>query len=373
MENSGIIIDLIYLFAGLVLSFLLYPVWISFVYKFQMGEDIRPEGPSTHLKKVGTPTMGGMVIVIVTALITLYLNKSRTQTLFPLFIATIAGLLGLFEDFTKVYRKSGLPGFFEYHLGRFFKSPPADPFAPFAKPKTVPFYLKPYALFKEVFRILGSKAEGGLQSHQKMVIQFGLAGFVSYWTFIKLGWDYIWLPLIGNVHIGILYPIFIFFFFIFILNTVSISDGLDGLAGGLALIAALCFWTISAELGYNSLATFCATFVGAMLPFLYFNIYPARVFMGNVGSHFIGAFMAMLAIVLHREVAFLFIGLVFLFDGFSSPLQQISVILTGKRIFRMAPFHHHFELLGWPETKVTLRFWIVSAFFAFFGLFIALL
>jgi phospho-N-acetylmuramoyl-pentapeptide-transferase len=373
MENSGLIIDLIYLFAGIFLSFLLYPVWISFVYKFQMGEDIRPEGPLSHLKKVGTPTMGGMVIVIVTALITLYFNNSRTQTLFPLFVAIIAGLLGLFEDFTKVYRKSGLPGFFEYHIGRFFHSNTSSLIPYLSAPKKTPIYLLPYAVFKEVFRIIGSRSEGGLQSHQKMIIQFALAGFVSYWTYFKLGWDYIWFPLIGNVHIALLYPIFIFFFFIIILNTVSITDGLDGLAGGLALIAGICFWTISSQLGYNSLATFCATFIGTLLPFLYFNIYPARVFMGNVGSHFFGAFMAMLSIVLHREVAFLFIGFVFLFDGLSSPIQQLSVKLTGKRIFRMAPFHHHFELLGWPETKVTLRFWIVSSLFAFFGLFIALL
>jgi len=373
MESAGIVLDLIYLFAALVASFVLYPLWIGFVYKFQMGEDIRQDGPLTHLKKMGTPTMGGMVIVIVTALITLYFNKSRTQTLFPLFIASIAGLLGLFEDFTKVYRKSGLPGFFEYHFDKLFNRKIEHKELDLLQPHTPSLLMRPYYAFKEFWRVIGSRAEGGLQSHQKMLIQFGLAGFVSYWTYFKLGWDYIWMPLIGNVHIGLLYPVVVFFLFILILNTVSITDGLDGLAGGLALVAGLCFWVISTALGYYSLASFCATFVGALLPFLYFNIYPARVFMGNVGSHFLGAFMAMLAIVLHREVAFLFIGLLFLSDGLSSPLQQFSVKLTGKRLFRMAPFHHHFELLGWPETKVTLRFWIFGAMFAFFGLFVALL
>jgi phospho-N-acetylmuramoyl-pentapeptide-transferase len=359
MESSGLIINLIFLLISSLLSFVLYPIWINFVYKFQLGESVRPDGPRSHLKKRGTPTMGGLVFVGVTAVVTMLLNKSRTQTLFPLFVAILAGLLGLFEDFTKVYIKSGLPGFFEHHFGRFFRGG--------SKKKGV------FSPIVEFFRIVGSGSGSGIQSHQKVFMQALLAAFVSYWVYFKLGWDYLWFPLVGNVHIGLLYPIFVFFLFMFLLNVVAFTDGLDGLAGGLALIAGLVFWAISSALDYNSLAVFCATFVGAMLPFLYFNVNPARVFMGNVGSHFLGAFMAMLAIVLHREIAFLFVGLVFILDGLSSPLQQWSVKLTGKRLFRMAPMHHHFELLGWHETKVVLRFWLFGALFAFFGLFVALL
>ena len=221
---------------------------------------------------------------------------------------------------------------------------------------------------------MGSRTEtGGLETYQKFLIQAGIAGFVSSWAYFKLGWDYIWFPLIGDVHIGSLYPFVIFFMFIVILNAVAFTDGVDGLAGGLAIFAFSAYWVIAYILGYNSLAIFSATFIGALVPFLYFNIYPARIFMGNVGSQVLGATLAMMAVVLHREFALLIILAVFLVDGISSPLQQLSVKLTSKRLFRMAPLHHHFEMLGWHEAKVTMRFWLVGASFALLGIFVALL
>jgi len=351
----SLLIDLLFLFASFIISFFLYPLWIGFIYKFQIQETAR------HESKIGTPTMGGFVFVSVVSILTFLFNQSRTQTLFPVFIATLAGLLGIVEDFTKVYIKSGLPGFLDYHFGfisRLFKSK-----------KRVTIFEK----FVEFWRIVGSTDDSGVQTHQKFIIQSLIGGFVAYWTYFKLGWDYLWFPLIGNVHIGIFYPIVIFIFFLAVLNFVAFTDGLDGLAGGLSLFVFMAFWVMSVSFEYNSLSAFCATFIGALLPFLYFNVYPARVFMGNVGSYVLGAVMAVLSIILHREVAFLIIGLVFLVDGISSPLQSWSVRLTRKRLFRIAPIHHHFEALGWPETKVTLRFWIFGMIFGLLGLFIALL
>lgn len=365
METMNIVLDLIYLFTAVLISFALYPLWINFVYKFQMGEEIRPDGPATHLKKSGTPTMGGLIFVLTVAVVTYLFNRSRTQTLFPVFVASMAALLGLFEDFTKVYRKSGLPGFFEYHISRLFKSKKVN--------TKKYFFLKPWYKFQEMVGVLGSTSESGLQSYQKLIIQLLIAGFVAYWTYFKLGWDFLWFPLIGDVHIGFLYPAFVFIFFFSFMNAVAFTDGLDGLAGGLSLISFIAFWVIASVLQYNSLAAFCATFIGALLPFMYFNVFPARVFMGDVGSHVLGAVLPLLAILLHREVAFMIIGLVFLFDGFSSPIQQLSVKFTGKRLFRMAPVHHHFELLGWHESKVTLRFYLAGILAALVGLFIALL
>jgi len=221
--------------------------------------------------------------------------------------------------------------------------------------------------------VVGSSTDVGMQTYQKFLIQGFIAGFVSYWAYFKLGWDYIWFPLVGNVHIGWAYPIVIFLLFIAVLNSIAFSDGLDGLAGGLALISFIALWAMASKLEYNSLAAFCATFVGALLPFLYFNVNPARIFMGNVGSHVLGATIAVLGVVMHREVAVLIVIMVFMVDGISSPLQQLSVKLSGKRLLRMAPLHHHFEILGWHETKVTMRFWLASAFFAILGLFISLL
>ena len=343
--------NLFYLFLALFLSAILYPFWINFVYKFHMGEEIRTDGPRTHLTKKGTPTMGGLIFIFVVAIITFALNKSRTQTLFPVFVAAMVGLFGIIEDFSKIYRSVGLR----------------------APSKIFEVLKKPFNWFINFWDTVGSNDEIGLKTYQKILIQAVVGSFVAFWSYFKLGWDYIWLPLVGDIHIGFLYPIVIFLLFIIVLNSVAFTDGLDGLAGGLGVIAFLAFWVIASALNYNSLAGFAATFVGALLPFLYFNVHPARIFMGNVGSHVLGATLVVLAVVMHREVAMVLILLMFLIDGASSPLQQLSVKLTGKRLFRMAPIHHHFELLGWSEAKVTLRFWILGAMFAFAGILVALL
>ncbi len=360
--------QLLFLFAGCCVAFILYPLWISFVYRYHMGERIRTDGPQTHLQKKGTPTMGGLVFFITVALITLLLNRSRTQTLFPIFVTSLAGLFGIMEDFSKVYKKSGLNPFLsivvkENILIRFFKK----------LYNLLPFVDRLWRLFIEGSRIIGSSSGRGLQTYHKLLIQGGIATFVSYWTYVKLGWDYLWLPLVGNIHLGILYPIAIFLLFLVVMNFVAFTDGVDGLAGGLSLIAFGAYWVIASALLYNSLAILAATFIGALIPFLYFNIHPARIFMGDVGSHVLGAALAVFAVVLHREVALVFILAVFLLDGLSSPLQQVSAVLTKKRLFRMAPIHHHFELLGWPETKVTLRFWLAGIVCAFVGIFVSLL
>lgn len=347
--------DLLYLLIAVFVSFFMYPLWIYFIYKFQIHETAR------HANKIGTPTMGGFVFVSVVAFITFAFNQSRTQTLFPVFVTTMAGALGLIEDFTKVYIRSGLPGFLDYHFG--FMSKYLKPLKSFG----------PFAAFIEFFRIVGSSSDSGIPTYQKILIQSVIAGFVSYWTYFKLGWDYLWFPLIGNVHIGLFYPIFIFLFFLAVLNFVAFTDGLDGLAAGLTLIVLTVFWVLSISFDYLSLSSYIATFIGALIPFLYFNIYPARVFMGNVGSYFIGASIALLSVILHREIAFLIIGFVFLADGVSSPLQSWSNKITKKRLFLMAPVHHHFEMLGWPEVKVTMRFWLFGIIFGFIGLFVALL
>ena len=148
----------------------------------------------------------------------------------------------------------------------------------------------------------------------------------------------------------------------------AITDGLDGLVGGLSLISLTAFWVICSLLEFKSLATFCATVIGVLLVFLYFNVFPARVFMGNVGSHILGAILALIPILLHREILIFIIYLVFLVDGLSSPIQSTFYKLTKKRIFLMAPIHHHFEKKGWPETKVVIRFWILAIAFALIGL-----
>ena len=363
-RNLVMLTDLLYFFIAFLITFILYPFWINFVYKFQMGEEIRTDGPESHLKKRGTPTMGGLVFLITVSMITFIFNRSRTQTLFPLFVSASAGLFGILEDLSKVYWKSGLPNLLKIYTGTIGKK-----LLVFVKLAN----LKIWSPFVKLMALVGSSADTGLKTHHKFLIQGSIAGFVALWAYVKLGWDFIWFPLVGDVHIGVLYPVVIFFIFMAMLNFVAFTDGLDGLAGGLSFIAICAYWAIAVALNYNSLATFSATFLGALLPFLYFNVFPARIFMGNVGSHVLGAVLVVLSIVMHREIAMLLICGVFLVDGLSSPLQQFSVKLTKKRLFLMAPAHHHFELLGWPESKVTMRFWLAGIFFAFLGVFVALL
>jgi phospho-N-acetylmuramoyl-pentapeptide-transferase len=357
--------DLILLFISFGISVVMYPLYIKFLYRFQLGEEIRGDGPQSHQKKSGTPTMGGMVILISVFLTTLFFNLNITQTIFPLFIIALSGLFGIIEDLTKISAKTGY---------EFFKFNPANNFLIKNFKRILNFIFgKPAELFVEFWRMLGSKTDKGLQSYQKFLIQAGIAGFVSYWTYFKLGWDYIWFPFIENITIGYFYPIFIFLFFFLVLNSVAITDGLDGLVGGLSLISFTAFWVICSFLDYKSLSGFIATFIGALLVFLYFNVFPARLFMGNVGSHILGAALALIPILIHREILIFIIYIVFLIDGLSSPLQSFFFKLTGKRIFLMAPIHHHFEMKGWPETKVTLRFWIFGIIAALLGVFVALL
>jgi len=357
--------DLFLLFISFGISLIMYPLYIKFLYRFQFGEEIREDGPQSHLKKAGTPTMGGVVILFAVFLTTVFFNLNITQTIFPLFIIALSGLFGIIEDLTKISAKTGYD---------FFKFNPSNNFLIKSIKKSLNFVFgKPAQMFVEFWRILGSKTDRGLQSYQKFLIQASIAGFVSYWTYFKLGWDYIWLPFIENVSVGHFYPVFIFFFFFLVLNSVAITDGLDGLAGGLSFIALLAFWVICSHLEYNSLSGLVASFIGSLIVFLYFNVFPARLFMGNVGSHILGAALALIPILIHREILIFIIYIVFLVDGLSSPLQSYFYKLTKKRIFLMAPIHHHFELKGWPETKVTLRFWIFGAVASFIGILIALL
>lgn len=357
--------DLLLLFLSLTISAILYPLYIFFLYRYQIGEVIREDGPVSHLAKKGTPTMGGLVILIVVSILTIIFNYNRDQTIFPLFIISLSGLFGIIEDLTKISQKIG------YEL---FKFTSTNNIFIISFKKILNFIFgKPAFLFVEFWRILGSRTEKGLQSYQKFLIQASIASFVSYWTYFKLGWDYIWFPFLNEVYVGFYYPIIIFIIFFLVLNSVAITDGLDGLVGGLSFIALTAFWVICSILEFKSLASFCAVVLGSVLVFLYFNVFPARIFMGNVGSHILGATLALIPILIHREILIFVVYLVFLVDGLSSPLQSIFYKITKKRLFLMAPIHHHFEMLGWPETKVTLRFWIIGIICALLGILIAIL
>ena len=356
---------LIFTLGSFIFTFGLAPLIIGFLYRFQIREEIRRNGPKSHLVKEGTPTMAGLLIVLAVSLINLLFNLSRAETYLPIFALVTAGILGVLEDVFKIHRKSFIVELFRHpsslrnHVG----------FSPWGRTRRI--LLLPWRLFKETFRALGSNDEVGLKSYQKILFQLAIGTFLAFWFYYKLGWETVWLPLLGNVNIGIWYPVLVISIFTFFLNSVGITDGLDGLAGGLLALLFTSLGLIALTQNQIGLALFCATVVGSLLAFLYFNFYPARVFMGNVGSHALGATASVVAMMLHKEIVLLVLGGVFVMELISVILQVSAVKFYKRRVFRMAPIHHHFEILGWPETKVTMRFWLVGAIFSLFGVLIS--
>lgn len=352
---------LLFTLGSLLFSFVLAPIIIRLLYKFQIREEIRRSGPESHLVKQGTPTMAGILIVLSATFINLVFNLSRSETYLPIFALMLAGALGASEDISKIYKKAIIRGGSDVQDKPFLRE--------------LSFYLSlsravrlPWDMFREVFRALGSYDSVGLKSYQKYVIELLIGVFFAYWFYYKLGWSTYWMPLLGSVPLGFFYvPLSAFLFTVF-LNSVAITDGLDGLAGGLSVALFGSLGTVAFFQNQLGLAIFCATIVGALLAFLYFNFYPARVFMGNIGSHALGATAFVVAFMIHKEVLLFIIGGIFVLEILSDVVQVGSKKLGRGKVFKMAPIHHHFELSGWPETKVTMRFWLLGVVFSLFGL-----
>jgi phospho-N-acetylmuramoyl-pentapeptide-transferase len=228
-------------------------------------------------------------------------------------------------------------------------------------------------LVDDYVNIRGVGGIKGIDWKKKMIwlLIFGVIG--AWWFYFKLGWNTIHIPGIGLYTIGWWYiPLFIFIF-ISSAHAVNITDGLDGLAGGLLALAFGAFGIIAMVQGHLGLALFCGTIVGAVLAYTWFNIYPARFFMGDTGSLALGATLGVVAMLTNSVIVLIIVGIVFFIELGSSALQIFSKKVFKKKIFLSAPIHHHFEALGWPETKVTMRFWVIGAMAAVIGLAIALI
>jgi phospho-N-acetylmuramoyl-pentapeptide-transferase len=307
--------------------------------KFKAAKQIRtsdttPIFSKMHSKKEGTPTMGGVIIwatVLFLAFILWlfsilfggqweYLNfVDRAQTYLPIAAMAIAAFLGLADDVLGVL-KIGPSG-------------------------------------------------GGLRVSQKVIVYTLLAFLGSLWFFYRLGWDVLAVPFVGSVNIGIFYiPLFIF---IIVASAFSANetDGLDGLLGGVMLFAFLALIVVAFVLGRYHLAAFGGVVVGALLAFLWFNIYPARFFMGDTGSMSLGITMGIIAMLTNTTLLLPFFAIILVIESLSVIIQVISKKLRGgKKIFLSTPIHHHFEAMGWQESQVTMRFWIISAIFSALGL-----
>lgn len=302
--------------AGLVLC--TGPLLIPELHKLKFGQSIREEGPKSHQAKSGTPTMGGIMIILAIVIATVAAAPLTPAVLLALFITLGHFVLGFLDDYIKVVKKRNL----------------------------------------------------GLKAKQKMLGQILIAIVMMIVGTRVLGIDTtIWIPIADiNLDIGVGYYFLVLFVLVGTSNAVNLTDGLDGLASGTVAIASGAYALVCYMTGHFDLAIFCVAMMMACLAFLRFNAHPAKVFMGDTGSLALGGAIAAVGILTHTEILLAVIGFVFVCEALSVIIQVISFKTTGKRVFRMSPIHHHFELGGWKETKVVFVFWMVGLVASVVGL-----
>ena len=322
---------------ALCLALLIGPAMIRRLTFYKVGQMIRLNGPQTHLSKAGTPTMGGaLILVAIAASVLLWGNLNNRYLWLVLIVTSGFGLIGWVDDYRKLVLKNsrGLPARWKY----FWQT------------------------------IIGSSAAWFL--------------FISAQTPVE---TQLVIPFFKNIviELGVWYVLLAYLVIVGSSNAVNLTDGLDGLAimptvmiaAALGIFAYSCgnisfanYLWIPYVKGAGEIIIFCGAIVGAGLGFLWFNTYPAQVFMGDVGSLALGAALGTVAIIVRQELVFMIMGGIFVIETLSVILQVASFKLTGKRIFRMAPLHHHFELKGWPEPKIIVRFWIITVILVLIGL-----
>lgn len=321
-----------------VVAILWTPLLTHYLYKYKLGKKIRSEKDTPvyskmHAAKSGTPTMGGLLIWITTLFIILFfwfLSKisgleiidklnflSRPQTFLPLASLVAAALIGLADDIIDIRSTAG---------------------------------------------------HGGLRVRERLIIFTLIAVVGALWFYFKLDWTTIHVPFVGNFDIGAWYiPIFIFI----IVSTafsVNEADGLDGLAGGILLASFVAFGAIALAQGKGELAAFCGVIAGSLFAFLWFNIPPARFIMGDTGSMSLGVTLGIVAMLTNTALLLPVISFLLVVESGSVILQVLSKKIRGRKIFLSAPVHHHLEAIGWPESKIVMRFWIISAVTAVMGI-----
>lgn len=323
------------LLTSLAMGLLFSPWFIRKLKSSQIGQQVRTEGPKTHFSKAGTPTMGGGLILFSTLIPALLWMDWRNDYLWLAFTVTLGfGVIGFFDDYLKVSKKN----------------------------------------------------TKGLAGKKKLFFEFLIAGIICTWYHVHTDDSgTLLLPFLKEFkfNLGAAYIPFAMFVIVGASNAVNLTDGLDGLAIGPVMVSAACFMVLCYVTGHSviadylnypylkgtgELAIFAACLVGAGMAFLWYNTYPAQVFMGDIGSLPLGAALGALAVFSKHEILLAIMGGVFVMEAVSVIGQVASFKLTGKRIFRMAPIHHHFELKGWPEPKVIVRFWIISIILALISL-----
>ena len=308
MNTLSIVLTLV---SSSLITFLLMPSLIRYFRAKKEGQQIRKEGPKWHAKKAGTPTMGGLLFIISAVVTILWVAAWRgliDNTLWALLFTLVAfGLIGMWDDSIKIF----------HHQNEGFK-----------------------AWQKALCQVIVAMIFTVIYQHEGFQMGF------------------------GNSQLGWLYGLFIIFWMVGFSNAVNLTDGLDGLVSGLGIISFLAYFIIALvginNPGYPEIALFCLAMIGTLAGFFPFNHKPAKIFMGDMGSLAIGASLAAVSLLLHHEWSLLVIGIVYVCETASVMLQVASFKLTGKRIFKMSPIHHHFEMCGWSEWKIDIVFWLVG-------------
>ncbi|NRT70746.1 phospho-N-acetylmuramoyl-pentapeptide-transferase [Clostridium beijerinckii] len=307
---------------GFVFSIVLGPIFIPILHKLKFGQNIRKEGPKSHQKKSGTPTMGGLIFFIATATAILIMGQkpmSREMILLYSFLAF--GFIGFLDDILKIIHKDNL----------------------------------------------------GLRAAQKMILLVLFSVALAWYGYTNVGTD-ILIPFINQnfrLNLGMLYIPFIVVYYAAVTNAVNLTDGIDGLATSVTVIVLTFFAIIGFRTQNVEVAVFAIALAGALLGFLKFNAFPAKIFMGDTGSLALGGVIGTIALMLKMELFVIIVGGIYLIETLSVIIQVTSFKLTGKRVFRMSPIHHHFEQVGWSEVKIVTIFSSITAILCIIG-FVAL-
>ena len=325
------------------MTLIITPLWTKVLYKYKLGKGVIRESNAPifselHKKKIGIPTMGGVVIWVTVIVLTIgfwLISKfypatpfgninflSRGQTWVPFAALIVAALVGLLDDFLGVLRIG--PG------------------------------------------------GGGLRMRDRLIMYALVGAGGAWWFYTKLGWDFINIPFLGDWTIGWLYIPFFIFIIMASAFSANETDGLDGLVAGVFLTMFGAYAAIAFDQGRMDLVVFLAAIMGSLVAFLWFNIYPARFFMGDTGSMSLGVTIGVVAMLTNTPILLIPIATIFIMESGSVLIQLTSKRFRGKKIFLSTPVHHHFEALGWPETQVTMRFWTISVVGAIIGLIIFL-
>jgi len=324
MSNSNITVAISLLGVAFLLTVLMLPRLIKYLHVLKFGQAIREEGPQSHMHKKGTPTMGGIsfiIAIVISLIVAMFLDSSNIQYYILFIYTTISfSIIGYIDDMLIVVKKKN------------------DGLAPRKK-------LMLQILFSVIFYILV--------------------------TFIYKDVNYIHIPVFDyNLNISYFYIIFLVFWQTGFSNAVNLTDGLDGLATSVTIITTSTFALLAYKENNFPVLVFCLTIVGALVGFLLFNRNPAKIFMGDTGSLALGGILAAISVILHKEVAFLFIGLVYILETLSVIIQVAYFKKTGKRIFKMSPLHHHFELSGYGEVKTVYIFVVIAVISSAIGYFV---